>query len=874
MEIKKFYKEGVEYTLPKFPSSNEVEEFEDKIKEAELLKPDSHVFSTVEEVTSKSLVYDDITNKEVLSFKVKPKTIGNDFYHNLYAGFVCKDANYVLVRNEGDTPIKADVISSNNPYDWSNGFFSWSLDLLPWEATVIKRNTNYTSTMFDIGTGGFDWEKENKLTFTFIKSNLKSEIDDYLIANSLHSIVSDSAEYAEESNYARTNIRLNKKRLSGYHWFAANWLPTGAVTTTHNKVRIKYEEWEVNAPFFVIQLPVNRWLYVYLKVKNLNEEEWTFEHNGNKLKKNIYYNMTIGAQENQSSNWSKYRRLNYLTELENWVIYDTDTFPTDWDNGKKIQINSSGMYEAGVNLLYFTSADIEIEWAVFDKEALNDSMFIANRADVAVNAIKSEYSKFIGIRPLNIPTTYFFDNSGKWTQLAPRISFTTRYSWTFICPAVTAEAGQRYAVLCNPLNNMLEKWVKKVFVKVKQTNTSPFTWRLNEVHTSYNDHARWPGAWFKVMRINDINNKKEFHFVIDLEAMTAWRDTTRQMYLLIATLTNETGVEANDISVEMYYIDNESVNIFDVDTYYTKREVDDMLNWGTSNYITFWWDSLTAGGGWTSRLASLAGMTERNGWTGGESSATILARQGWDVMLVNNITIPADTTEVRIAKRDIDGGILTYEGKKVTPLLQGWAHVNPVKIGDIEGTLRCTGSSDAEWLFKRTVAGAEKVIDRPTAMTTAFDRLYNAPYLQVIFIGQNGWYSDLDDLVRQHRLIIEHSKAKHTVVLWLSSGTKEGRAEYEARMKKEFGRYFICLREYLATPIYDENGEIISCYGMKDQNVEIDPSYSRQGKTTKEEITEGTCPHQILADSVHYTTGTKQVIGDYVFKRCKELGIF
>jgi hypothetical protein len=32
-------------------------------------------------------------------------------------------------------------------------------------------------------------------------------------------------------------------------------------------------------------------------------------------------------------------------------------------------------------------------------------------------------------------------------------------------------------------------------------------------------------------------------------------------------------------------------------------------------------------------------------------------------------------------------------------------------------------------------------------------------------------------------------------------------------MKTEFGRYFVSLREYLSTPIY-ENGNIVSCYGM------------------------------------------------------------
>ncbi|OKZ62818.1 MAG: hypothetical protein BHV88_22015 [Clostridiales bacterium 41_12_two_minus] len=122
--------------------------------------------------------------------------------------------------------------------------------------------------------------------------------------------------------------------------------------------------------------------------------------------------------------------------------------------------------------------------------------------------------------------------------------------------------------------------------------------------------------------------------------------------------------------------------------------------------------------------------------------------------------------------------------------------------------------------------------------------------------------------------MIEHANAKHVIVLGLSSGTKTQRAEYEARMKKEFGRYFISLREYLSTPVYDFSGNVISCYGMVDQNVSVDSSYTYNGRTTIQEIEDGIVPHQILADSVHYSSGTKKVIGQFIYKKCCELGVF
>lgn len=315
---------------------------------------------------------------------------------------------------------------------------------------------------------------------------------------------------------------------------------------------------------------------------------------------------------------------------------------------------------------------------------------------------------------------------------------------------------------------------------------------------------------------------------------------------------------------------------FEPSEYVKKADISSLIN--TEKYITCWGDSLTAGGGWTNTLQQLSNMTVYNGGTGGEGSNTIVARQGADVMMINNITIPSDTTPVIIAKRSVDGGITTFEGNKVTPLLQGGAHVNPCKIGDVVGTLKWTGSDYADangtWTFERNENGNQVVINRPTAIRTDYDMNRNAPYLMVIFMGQNGGYSDIDDLIRQHRLMIEHSNARHVVVLGLSSGTKEQRASYEARMRKEFGRYFISLREYLSTPIYDNSDNIVSCYGMEDQNVSIDSSYTYNGKTTLQEIQEGSVPHQILADGVHYTSGTKEVIGKMLYKKCCELGIF
>lgn len=300
----------------------------------------------------------------------------------------------------------------------------------------------------------------------------------------------------------------------------------------------------------------------------------------------------------------------------------------------------------------------------------------------------------------------------------------------------------------------------------------------------------------------------------------------------------------------------------------------------SQKYITCWGDSLTAIGGWTTKLQKLSGLTVYNGGVGGENTDCITARQGADAMTVNNITIPADTRAVLLASVN-DGGILTEFGNRVKPALQFLANLNPVMIGGVEGSISKT---DEGWFFTRTTAGETVTIDRPTAIRTNHDINHNSPYLMVIYVGQNDakYESDhatinenMEKLIRKHRLMIEHAHAENVIILGLSSGTAESRATYETAMRKEFGRRFISLREYLSTPIYDGEGNITSCYGLADQNLEAGSvEYNGVTYNALEEIAVGSVPHQCLRDNVHYTSATMEVIGNLIYKKCCELGIF
>lgn len=314
--------------------------------------------------------------------------------------------------------------------------------------------------------------------------------------------------------------------------------------------------------------------------------------------------------------------------------------------------------------------------------------------------------------------------------------------------------------------------------------------------------------------------------------------------------------------------------------YYSKAQLNEIL--GIPGYITCWGDSLTALGGWTNVLHERSGLTLYNAGIAQDTSISIESRQGGDAMIVNNITIPADNTTPIVVALNANGGFDTELGYKAEPFknheaVSGEHCVNPVNIGDIIGTLTYIGTDyfdpNGRYEFTRTTSGTAVTIDRPTVLKTAYDRDKNNPYLMVIFMGTNGGYDTIDELIAQHKRMIEHSNAKHTIILGITTGNNTSRATYESKMKEAFGRYYISLREYLVHPIYN-GGQIVSCYGMADQNVAVDPNFIYDGKTTIQEIEEGIVPHQILHDAIHYTSGTQTVIGNLIYKRCKELNIF
>lgn len=303
------------------------------------------------------------------------------------------------------------------------------------------------------------------------------------------------------------------------------------------------------------------------------------------------------------------------------------------------------------------------------------------------------------------------------------------------------------------------------------------------------------------------------------------------------------------------YVLADDLKNFDPDDYYNKKEVDELCG-KTEKKIICWGDSLTAMGGWTGKLATLSGFTVVNCGTGGENSNVIAARQGADCIVINNLTIPA-TTDAKFVT-DYTTKFTTYMGKTVAPLLQGGtAHVNPCRIGDIEGTLAWTGSAwndtTGVWTFTRSEAGEEVVINRPTQLTTYADRTYNnGQHIHIFFVGTNDGAFNVDDMIAKIRLMIDRSGTSEYLVMGLTRIQSEG---YKEKFKAAFGRKWLDLHGYLVA------------YGLEDSG--ITPTDADNTAIASDLV-----PPSLLMDAVHYTDKTRELVGIQVYNRLRDLHYF
>lgn len=313
-----------------------------------------------------------------------------------------------------------------------------------------------------------------------------------------------------------------------------------------------------------------------------------------------------------------------------------------------------------------------------------------------------------------------------------------------------------------------------------------------------------------------------------------------------------------------------SIYIAEAETYLRvtgfDRRITALENGSAANTIVCWGDSLTMGAGsgdynrntYPAILGTkLPDFEVVNYGVGGETSDTIMGRQGSAPMIVNPFTVPADTSAVEVT-------ISTDSNVPMCPLRQMSLEdkgLNPCAIGGILGNL---SYSDGKYYFSRAKSGESLEISRPQMIiTNAMQKdMLRSPYCMIIWVGTNDGYSgdegaspfsEAITLKAKISQMVDYAGCKRYIVLGFVEGQRSKWETINKILGFAFGGHYLNIREYLCK------------YGLDDN--EITPT-----DTDASNISIGRVPQSLRSDGIHLNQSGYGSVANAVFERGKQLG--
>ncbi len=262
--------------------------------------------------------------------------------------------------------------------------------------------------------------------------------------------------------------------------------------------------------------------------------------------------------------------------------------------------------------------------------------------------------------------------------------------------------------------------------------------------------------------------------------------------------------------------------------------------------LCFWGDSLTAGTGgsgtnYPSVCASELGIASfKNCGVGGETANTIACRQGGNSLILK----PGNVSEYSLSE------LTDIYGTQCNPLRQGSGSnsVNPIYINGVKCTLSISQTSITDPNAKYTITGYNDKLLAETPVKFAGCDIKSK--ITVIFVGQNGPY------LAERLSIIDSMISKINdkyIVMGLSSGSSDSKADEEAQMLSKYGVHYFNTRNML------------SKYGMSIMN--LTPTTSDVN-----EMSNGEVPSSLRSDSVHLNANGYTALGKMLAQKIRACG--
>jgi hypothetical protein len=234
---------------------------------------------------------------------------------------------------------------------------------------------------------------------------------------------------------------------------------------------------------------------------------------------------------------------------------------------------------------------------------------------------------------------------------------------------------------------------------------------------------------------------------------------------------------------------------------------------------------------------------------GGEDINEIGFRQGGIQMYFENeLILPGDGSVIELGDVVGSSGMISnFNGREINPILQGGAWmINPCYVGNIECTLRWTGSAhndtNGKFTLKRNITNSSNSIIPVKTFCLPKMAYELRKEVQIIFMGQNGGYDNNEQLLEAFKKCTEYLGHGNFIVI---TSHKNSSSELNDLMRNEYGHKYINLKTQMDR------------YGLEYANI------NSTGTTWAEEL---------LSDSVHFNEIGQSVMAQIVGSRIQQLG--